>query len=268
MPVALSSGYRFVLLIFCFHLCQPVPLLAEEGARALPFLPGEKLTYNLNWGFIPAGEAALEILPVTEIDGVPAHHFLLTASSNAFIDPFYKVRDRVESFTDIDVTRSLYYKKKQREGSTRNDLSVEFNWTAQTARQTNFGKARASINIPPGTLDPLAVFFYTRKLLLQSGLEFSRPVTDGNKCVIGQARIVKRETITVPAGDFDTYLMEPDLKDVGGVFAKSKNATLQIWVTADHRQMLVKLKSKVRVGSFVGELRSVENALPVHTTER
>jgi hypothetical protein len=41
---------------------------------------------------------------------------------------------------------------------------------------------------------------------------------------------------------------------VGGVFEKSPDARLQLWVTADHRRLPVKLKSKVIVGSFTGEL--------------
>jgi hypothetical protein len=44
---------------------------------------------------------------------------------------------------------------------------------------------------------------------------------------------------------------------VNVVFEKSENAKIQIWVTADKRRMPVKIKSKVLVGSFVGELVSV-----------
>jgi hypothetical protein len=60
----------------------------------------------------------------------------------------------------------------------------------------------------------------------------------------------------VPCGIFDTYLVEPDLKDIGGVFRKSKNAKLEVWVTSDNRHIPVKIKSKVIVGSFVAELIS------------
>jgi hypothetical protein len=55
--------------------------------------------------------------------------------------------------------------------------------------------------------------------------------------------------------------VEPSLEHVGGVFEKSKDAKVQIWVTADARRIPVKIKSKVAVGSFVGELVSVENKM-------
>ncbi|MBW2711965.1 MAG: hypothetical protein JRC58_08735 [Deltaproteobacteria bacterium] len=58
----------------------------EAGENDFPFNPGEKLTFQLKWTFIPAGEGVLEVLPLETIDGVKAYHFLLTVKSNSFID--------------------------------------------------------------------------------------------------------------------------------------------------------------------------------------
>ncbi len=58
------------------------------------------------------------------------------------------------------------------------------------------------------------------------------------------------------SGTYDTYLIEAEIKQVDGVFEKSKNAKIQVWVTEDRRRMPVKIKSKVVVGSFAGELVS------------
>ncbi|MDY6955046.1 MAG: DUF3108 domain-containing protein, partial [Thermodesulfobacteriota bacterium] len=81
---------------------------------------------------------------------------------------------------------------------------------------------------------------------------------DGKKCVIGKARVIKRERIMTDAGEFDTFLVEPDLKHVGGIFRKSKNAKFHLWVTADTRRLVVKAKSRVTVGHFVAELVSTQ----------
>ncbi|MBW2193492.1 MAG: DUF3108 domain-containing protein, partial [Deltaproteobacteria bacterium] len=72
--------------------CVTKGVMAAE--KPIPFSPGEKLTFQLKWGFIPAGEAVLEVLPMETIDGKPVYHFVATAKSNAFIDVFYTVRDR------------------------------------------------------------------------------------------------------------------------------------------------------------------------------
>ncbi len=221
-----------------------------------PFKPGEKLTYALRWLFIPAGEAVMEVLPVETINGIQAHHFLLTVRSNSFVDNFYMVRDRIDAYTDIGINHSVLYKKKQLEGSSHRDVVVQFNWKKHQATYTNFDEKLDPIEVPPGTFDPLSAFYYSRLLDLKTGLIVERPVTDGKKSVVGKAPIIKRETIKLKIGTFDTYLMEPEVEHIGGVFEKSQGAKIQLWVTADQRKIPVKIRSEVVVGSFVGELIS------------
>ena len=227
-------------------------------AREYPFKPGERLTYVLRWGFIHAGEAVLEVQPMTEVGGAPAYHFVMTAKSNAFIDAFYKVRDRIDSFADAGMQHSLHFKKKQREGNHKRDVVITFDWSKNQAQYENKGKKKDPIPLMPGSFDPLSAFYYIRSMEMKAGSKISQPITDGKKNVVGEARVVKRETIKVDGQSYDTFLIIPDLKHVGGVFKESENAKMQIWVTADGRHIPVRLKSKVVVGSFVGDLVKTE----------
>ena len=228
----------------------------KAGEKDFPFYPGEKLTFVLKWTIIPAGESVLEVLPVETIEGVKAYHFLLTAKSNAFIDTFYKVRDRIDAYTNTEMTHSMLYKKKQREGKSNRDIVVNFDWQNNKAQYTNFKEKRPPIDIMSGSFDPLSAFYFVRFFDFQKTSKIERPVTDGKKCIIGKLSVVRRETLKLKSGTYDTYLIEPELKHIGGVFEKSKDAKIQLWVTADKRRMPVKIKSKVVVGSFVGELVS------------
>jgi len=228
------------------------PSRAEEAT--LPFRPGEKLFFELKWSLIPAGEAVLEVLPPTIVNGVECHHFVLTANTNAFVDTFYKVRDRIDAFADVNMTRSIFFKKKQREGRSIKDIMIEFDWNKNQAQYSNFGDKLKPIPILAGTFDPLSAFYYTRMFDWHDCKEVQRPVTDGKKRITGKAVRIRKQTIKVPAGTFDTYLFEPDIEHVGGIFERSKNAKIELWVTADENRIPVKLKSKVVVGSFTGEL--------------
>ena len=251
-------------------LALAVWLLIATAAWADPaaettgaFKPGERLTFILKWTIVPAGEAMLEVLPREHMAGVDAYHFVLTARSNAFVDAFYMVRDRIDSWSDTAMQRSLLYRKKQHEGSTRRDITVSFDWDAMTAQYVNKNQAREPIAITAGTFDPLSVFYWSRSVHMAVGAQLKHPVTDGKKHVLGIADVVKRETIRVPAGIFETFLIEPDLRHVGGVFEKSPDAKLQLWVTADRRRLPVRIKSKVIVGSFSGELVSMTGTVPL-----
>ena len=228
----------------------------EAVEKEFPFYSGEKLTFQLKWTFVPAGEGILEILPKETINGVKTYHFVLTAKSNSFVDLFYKVRDRIDAYADIEMTHTILYKQRQHEGKTQRDVVVSFNWNQNKAQYSNMKNVREPIDVLEGSFDPLSAFYYMRLFDLKEKLTIERPVTDGKKCIIGKASVMKRETLELAIGTFDTFLIEPEIEHVDGVFEKSKNAKIQVWVTADKRRMPVKIKSKVVVGSFIGELIS------------
>ncbi|MEE8398231.1 MAG: DUF3108 domain-containing protein [Desulfobacterales bacterium] len=232
------------------------------SARAMddsfPFQPGERLTFRLRWSFVPAGEAILEVLPLETLNGQPVLHFVMTVKTNAFVDAFYKVRDRIDAYTDAQMTHTVLYKKHQHEGNTRRDVVVTFDWENNQAHYAAGTEKRDPIAILPGSFDPLSIFYRTRMFDFRKNRQFEHPLTDGKKSVIAKATVVKREKIRLPSGTTDVYVLEPDLKHVGGVFKKSRNARIRLWLTADDRKILVRIKSKVAVGSFVGELISAE----------
>jgi hypothetical protein len=234
----------------------------KAGEKKLPFHPGERLVFEVKWAFIPAGEAVLEIFPIETIDGVKSYHFVMSVKTYEFVDLFYKVRDRIESYTDVGMTHSILYKKRSK-GKANKDVVVKFDWEKEEALYSDFGEKRDPISIFSGSFDPLSVFYAFRWHDLKENREIQTAVTDGDISVMGKVKVIKREKITVPTGEYDTFLVEPDLKHIGGVFKQSKNAKLQIWVTSDHRHIPIKIKSKVKVGSFVAELVSVTINEPI-----
>jgi len=248
---------KFIVIITLFMIivCFPAGSTAEHN---FPFHPGEKMTFEVRWSFILAGEAVIELLPVESFNGVESYHFVFTARTSPFVDLFYKVRDRIESFTDKDMTHSLLYIKIHR-GKSKKDVTVNFDWERQEAQYLGMGENKEPVPIMPGTFDPLSVFYAFRLHDLNKNIESSIPLTDGKKCVIGKAKVIRRENIKVAGVSYDTFLVEPGMEDIGGVFEKSKNAKLQIWVTADDRRIPVRIKSRVIVGSFVADLVSYED---------
>ena len=243
------------------------PAIAEEHH---PFRPGEKMHFVLKYGAIPAGAATLEVHDMAEIQGMEAYHFVMTARSSSFIDIFFKVRDRIDSYADAGMNHSLHYKKDQKEGKTRRNIRVDFDWEKNKSTYVNFNTEPKVISLLPGTFDPLSVFYYSRLIDFQKVEEFEHPVTDGEKNLMGILRVLGKETISVPAGIFETLVLEPDLQNVEGVFSKKQRAKIKLWVTNDERRLLVQMKSKALVGSFVAELVSVEghNSIKVSSLKK
>jgi Protein of unknown function (DUF3108) len=253
---ALARTVR-VWAVLSFFCAAFIPLIAHADDHA--FSPGEKLEYELRWENVPAGSACLQILPVKTLNGEKAYHFVMTAESNGFIDIFYKVRDRIDSFADTSMTHSIHYQKNQHEGCHRKEEVINFDWQNNQAQYSNYGQKNDPIDLLDGSFDPLSAFYFTRTKDLRIGQELERPITDGRKNIIGRMRVVGRETITLLNGKaYDTYRLEPDLSHVGGVFKKSPNSKIQLWVTADDKRIPVRIQSKVSIGHFIGELVSAD----------
>lgn len=253
------QSWHCAWVITLFLCLYALPAMAAE--RLLPFAPGEKLTFQLKWAFIKAGKTTLSVEPSQKVEGVMAHHLVMSTRTTSFVDKIYKVRNRVDSFVDNEVRHSLLFAQRQREGRTKRNIVVRFDWETEQAFYTKDEVERDPINLLPGTVDPLASFYYLRTLDLKENMLVERPITDGKKNVVGWVHVWQKETITVPAGTFETYRTEPVLRDARGVFEKSSDSKMTIWVTADWRHIPVKIKSKVAVGSFVAELIKMEGIL-------
>lgn len=258
----IKSGKKISEVKILFGISITIMILLSfeysDAGKNLPFSPGEKMVFQVKWEFITAGEASLEVGPMVTVDGYNAFHIIFKARTSEFVDVFYKVRDTIESFVDEDMNNSLLY-RKQHKGKSQKEVVVNFNWQAQEATYSNFGQALDPIPLLPGTFDPLSVFFAFRLFDLDANRKVIVPVTDGKKCVKGIARVIGREKIEITGTEYDAYLVEPDLENIGGVFKKSQGAKLQIWVTADEKHIPIRIKSKIAVGSFIADLVSYEN---------
>jgi len=243
--------FIFIISAFSYNSVLLSPAQGQTGD--LPFHEGERMKFEVKWAFILAGEATLELMPVTKMKGKDAYNFVFTVRTSEFVDLFYKVRDKIESYTDTDMKHSLFYSRNH-EGKSKKDTSIDFDWDKYQAQYSTEGESRKRepLSIPEGTFDPLSVFFAFRMNDLDREKTIEIPVTDGKKVAFGRVNVIKRETIEVNGNNYDTFLVEPE------VFEKSKDAKLEIWITADSRRIPVRIKSKVIVGSFTAELVSYQ----------
>ncbi len=231
-------------------------ILAAITTPAAPPAQGREVAvYRVRWSFVVAGMVEIAIEQPTMQNGEKAGHFSLTASTLPFFDVFHKVRDRLDSYTDAAMTHSLLYTKVQ-QGKNKRDITVLFDWRTGKGYYQNRKERVNTVALDPGTFDPLAAYFFFRRLDFQVGDVVVRPVSDGKKLVQGKATVLARQKISVPAGNYDTFLVEPDMQEVRGVFEKSKDARLLVWLSADSNHLLIKAESKVALGSIVAELVS------------
>lgn len=251
-----SNRIAAPLLVALFALASvsgaaPLPAGRATPAAALPlpFAPGEELRFAVKFGPVRAGEACLSVHGPETVDGQRAFRFRSTAESSRFFSTFFPVKDRVESVWSVDSRLPLRFEKHIREGKYAKDDAMHFDHERGRATYTN-GK---SFPFPEGSQDVLSAFYFVRSQALPPGALLIVPNhTDGKNYPL-EVKVLRRETVRVPAGTFSCVVVEPLLKSAG-LFKQEGSLTL--WLTDDERRMPVLMKSKVAVGSIAAELET------------
>ncbi|MDP0500282.1 MAG: DUF3108 domain-containing protein [Verrucomicrobiota bacterium JB022] len=254
--LCISAGAQPVLDPAARQLSDELaPLLGE---RPIPFKAGEELHYKIGWGIFAVGTAVIKT-EKAEWEGQPAWKFTMQARTNSFADKFYKVRNEATSYTDLGLTRSLHYVNSQREGGSEKDTLFEFDWDENRVRYQNVtdGTIREWIAVPDHIYDVIGLTFLLRTLPLDLGAELSAPTTNGKEVMLSTVEVTKKEEKKFRIGKYDTVLVEPNVKDLGGVFKKSDGASIYFWFSDDKRQLPLRMESEVAVGSFWVELEKV-----------
>lgn len=218
----------------------------DRYVENLAFGVGERLEFEVKYGFISAGTASMEVVRLVEYQGRPCYQLVTEARSNSFFSSFYRVEDRVESIMDATGLFAWRFQKNLREGGYRSDRQYELD-----QRQHLVVYKGDTIEIAPFAQDALSTLFYVRSQPLEIGRSFYVDnFIDGKKYHL-EVRVLERETITVEAGTFDCFVVEPITQSVG-LF--KHEGQLKVWLTADRLRMPVLMKSKVVVGSIAVEL--------------
>ncbi len=208
-----------------------------------PFRRGEYLRFTVQYGFIHAGSAYLEVTDRETVDGHPSLVLQARAESNAFFSHVYKVRNKIQSFWDEQGRFSRRYVENRHEGGYKKSSDVVFDYDRLEARY----KDGQTYPIPPHVQDALSAFYYARTQSLPLGGSIVFDYHASRKSQPLEVKVLGREKIETPAGTFQCVAIEPLLK-AGGIFKNS--GRLVIWITDDDRRMPVLMKSKVSVGSI------------------
>ncbi len=217
------------------------------------FREGEKLTFDVRYGFVTAGVAVFSIPKIKKISGREAYHVTFEVNTVPSFDWIYKVRDRYETYIDVEGIFPWRFEQHIREGGYSRDFSAFFDQRK--------GKAKTSegeFDIPKYVNDIVSAFYLARTFDytdMKADDKFHLKNFYKDKVYDLDVRYVGRETVEVPAGKFECIIVEPLVQE-GGLF-KSEGSVL-VWLTDDDVRIPVKVKTKVVIGSIDADLTAYE----------
>lgn len=217
------------------------------------FQVGEKLTFDIKYGFVTAGVAVMEVPKMKRIAGRDVYHVTFKVNSLPSFDPFFKVRDRYETYIDKEGLFPWRFEQHIREGGYSRDFSAFFDQRKGVAKTSE-----GSYEIPLYVNDIVSAFYYARTLdfsEMKEGDIFELHNFYKDKVYPLQIVYHGKETVEVEAGTFDCIMVEPVIVE-GGLFKTEGN--IIIWLSDDKFRIPVKVKTKIIIGSIDAELTDFE----------
>lgn len=229
-----------------------------------PFHEGEELTYTVSYGgVLEAGKFVMATKPAVQLNGRKAYRFTYKANSSSVFALFYAVDDSAEAYMDFENLTALNYTIKARESKQVRDVRTYFDWTKMKAfmwdKKIKKGKGPEEKNIEwdilPYSQNVFTVPFYLRCFDLKVGKEYAVRVAHEGKNIVMRAKVVREEVLSTDVGKLETLVLKPQF-EIGGVFKPVGD--IYIWVTKDDRKMIVRIESKIKIGSVVVSIDSIK----------
>src|SRR5690349_14934630 len=220
----------------------------RQAAPAVPFGVGERFTYDVKLGPFKAGRGSMEVTGVDTIRGRPAYHAVFRVKGGIL---GYHADNTMESWIDTATITSLRFTQDfEQTGKDRKkfyDIYPE-----RSVFQEPSKPEQPSVADP---LDDASFIYFVRTVPLEIGRTYSfdryfKP--DANPVRI---KVLRRETVKVPAGTYQTVVVQPMIKSKG-IF--SENSKAEIWFSEDANRIMVQLKADLPVGSLNLYLRSAQ----------
>lgn len=217
------------------------------------FKAGEKLTFDVKYGFVTAGVAVMAIPKVKKISGRDAYNITFEVNTVPSFDWVFKVRDRYETYMDVQGLFPWRFEQHVREGSYTRDFSAFFDQRKNKAKTSE-----GEYNIPKNVNDIVSAFYLARTFdysRMKSGEKIHLQNFFKDKVYDLDVKYIGKERVSVAAGTFDCIIIEPLVLE-GGLFKSEGN--ILIWLTNDDLRVPVKVKTKIVIGSIDAELTNYE----------
>lgn len=233
------------------------PATPHEGAAArraaaavhIPFKVGESLQYQAKVNFLGAGSASMSVVGVEDIRGHPTYHTIFDVKGGVL---FFHVNDHYESWFDTTDLVSRHH--VQHIDESRYSADHIYDFYPSRRMYTRDGVEKPGVAAP---FDEGSFIYFMRSIPLVVGTTdtLNRYYDLSRNPVI--IEVERKEHIKVPAGEFDAIVVKPIIKSKG-LFSERGDA--EVWFSDDSTRTLLRLKSKLPVGTLYLELKQAEYA--------
>jgi hypothetical protein len=229
----------------------------EIKPPAKTYRAGENFIYHIRWFGIPVGDAVMSIPEITELNGRKVYHLKAEVESSKWFSMIFKIKDRLDSYVDVEGLYPLKFERYQREGGYKAEEIMEYDHINRTATYKSLlNKSVKTMEIPQGVQDMLSCIYWIRLQEVKPGNSIFVDVNADEKNWKLEVKVLGSERIEMlNLGVYDAFLVEPIAQFRGAILRKGK---MWVWVSADERRIPLILKAETPFGPIVTYLHKME----------
>jgi hypothetical protein len=230
-----------------------------DRPQKVPFGPGEYLTYDVKLGVLgKKGEGYMSVDGLETVRGRTTYRVTM-AYQGGFL--FAKVNDHFQSWFDVSNLVTLRSIEDTQQIRRKRFKHWEFFPERMVWERHDNGNSGPMPTSEP--LDQISFFYFVRTLPLEVGEEYTLNryfKESGNPVIL---RVLRRDTVEVPAGTFPAIVVQPIIKS-SGLFGEGGEA--ELYFSDDPRRLLVLMESNIPVlGRLSLHLREINEGSPLTT---
>jgi hypothetical protein len=238
----LTTRSALVALALTTVLSIPIAPLSAQGAelaphervKRFPFGVGERLEYEARFGGLRVGSGFMEVEGFEHLRGRDAYRTVFRIRGGTL---FFKVDNRFDSWIDAATFASIRFTQDQQEGNRDRERRYEI-FPERSIYTDEKGQEFPSVAEP---LDDGSFLYFVRTIPLEVGreYEFHRYFKPDRNPV--RVKVLRRERVKVPAGQFDAVVLQPVIK-TNGLFSEGGHA--EVWISDDPRRLLLQVRTR------------------------
>ena len=247
----IKQSFHLICLILAGLMPFHVSLAETENVPL--FQKNSHFDYDIYWSFLKIGSAQLSFHDIEIPKSTDKKYEVrFSVKSNELVSAIYPIESHIVSSLIIsnDQIKPSIYTKNSNEGGKQSDSIVRFNYQLNQITEEKDETLLQPIEITKDLQDPLSLIVAICQNDFQIDPVFQQDVSDGGQIISIRSSYLQSETIKTQLGEFRTEVIDIDPQGLRGVFKKSPDANVVLYLSEHSPAIPLKLKSKVRVGSF------------------
>lgn len=235
-----------------------------------PFEIGEEVThrvfYDASLFDLPAGTMTFAVAPFVEVNGKKSYQFKISLKSSPWFSSYYSVDDLAVTLVDFEELIPRVFTMHIKESSQLREARSIFDfdklqatyWEKKVTKKSGIEEKKQQWEILPYSQNVFSAAFYLRLFKWDLDKEYAFRVSDEEQNLIFRGAALAKETIKTELGPMKAIKIKPQFtvkgvfKDVGNIF---------IWVSDDDKKYILRVETKIKIGSLVSEVVSIKKSL-------